>query len=334
MELLEIPRPIALSFSQRDFRIVHRIAQTLGSQLPTRECPMGEVWLIAPASPLLTPDFESLTTVLTGTLRGKPERHWGLDVLPAMILHSKSLLVVLTKYSSVSESVALEISVYPAGRQLWIMRIDDTSIPEAWLKRHEAKVFGLPSSLNLTDILTEVKEAAQRATASGQLENACKLYWEAINIQGIVNPGDLESMIYCHIRKGRLELKLNLGTGAAQTLAAAMILLDKYRDKISRAPVPENDESDEAGQLAAGKLWYFGTRVDALYLLGLAYTFMCKDGQLTTEELQKHSQMAHACWRDCLLIIDKVYATLGEWPLDSFRVIREMCLKFLGISKG
>lgn len=331
MLLPEIPRPIAISFSNRDFRIAQRIAQTLGSQSPTTEQMMGEVWLVSPLPPLLTPGFDSLTMIEPGALGSK--RHWGLSVLPAIIIHSKSLLVVLSNYSAKSESVAMEISAYPDRGPLWIMPIDDTPVPEEWTKLHKIRICELPNSISLADILQEVINDAQHAAASDQLEHAYKLHWEAINIQAVVAPTDIEPLIYLHIQKARLELKLNLGPGATQTLSAAIILLDEYKEQISATPIPEDERSEEAYNLAVRKLWYFGTLVDTIYLLGHAHISICKSGELAPEELVAHAEFARKCWLDCLAVIDKVQDTDGDLPLDGFKVMREICLKLLDNSE-
>lgn len=218
--LPEIARPIAISYSQNDFWATYRIARALGmgKDKRTQEGGMGSVWFQFP-DPQLIPLYEKLDCYYhIPQIYG----HWGLDVIPALIANSKSLVVILSAHSSQSPQIQMEIDCYPKDRSIWIISIGREPVPDKWMDRANTWAIDSPVDINLQQMFIEACSRAAEAWRKERFSESYLFAWDAINLLQLVNRDDLSTFYELFSLKAHSELKLGFGTAAVKSFEMAL----------------------------------------------------------------------------------------------------------------
>jgi hypothetical protein len=326
MELPHIKRPIVISYSHRDIRIAYQVARSLGMGQNESGGLMGDVWFQVPNPTTIPPTlkFDSMTWVdhdLTGN------RPWELDIGLAMIAHSESLLIILTKYSSRSPEVQKEFTWYPVRKPIWIMSIDGESVPDEWKKRPNIYTCAVPFELDLKSMLKTVLSDASTAREEGRIKDAYLLYWEGINLLGLIDPSD-NRMANLMAMKGSTEIQLGLGKGAIQSLLGALLSTDGFlRDELVTEFM--DSELGEEEFIPQGITPVSAMRAHILLDLGVAHMIARDEQELSSEDRKEHLMLARVCWQDCLHILEGQARLLRRLPGYLYDNIRQSCLEFL-----
>jgi len=261
-------------------------------------------------------------------LEGYEDRPWELDTGPAMISDSESLVVVLTKYSCRSNAVQKEFDWYPKRKPVFIVPIAGEPVPVEWKNRPNLHVIDPPASLDLNGLLRMAMEQAVEADNDGRTQDAELLYFEAINLQGIVAPNNISRLAHLHGAKGTQEIKLGLGQGAIQTLSACLRLCDLLPDADQLNRLVKLDESS-GGILMLGITPASAMRAHALCDLGVAHMVARNETTMEQHEKVEHRRLARECWEKCLAILRadaNLLRRMNGFPYDD---LQARCEEFL-----
>lgn len=307
MTLPEIERPIFISYSERDFRVVLEIYRLLRADVsgpPTVETsPFHDVFFNMP-------DPERIPADLRGTLdyyiqcKAPLYPVWQNEVLPFIGTSAcKSVLVVLTKHSRESPAVGEEFRV-AFHKPLWVMQINGEPLPANFASHPNMRL--CHATINLPELLNRAMRASSECAASQAWTEAYALDNETLDLLDLLNPSDAFLRATILGQRAVAEIRLGLIDDSCHSLQTALNLLES---------LPEGP-------------------AHTLILRDLGCAHMAAaDAHVSNGALRsRHITEARQCWQRCLQLLLAQRRSLKALAGFPFKELEDGCRTFLRIT--
>lgn len=313
--LPDIPRPVFLSYSRRDFRIAYTLWEMM---LDPKNPDRHDAQVLMDFSILIPPDMKlagiqmtvSTEEHLLGFGRGY-EDGWAEDMPGWMygigrnMLASQSMLVLLTPNSERSEAIDTELRAYEAfpEKPLFFISVNGTPIPDRFAKYDKAKVFDL--KIDMESLFGNVLRAAFDAKDKQEWRNAGLLFTEALQMMRLYPHPSAELTRDLLINRGQVDINLGFRDEAVSMYEQANQLADK-ESFVTRASILHN----LGWAYATQDIREIGCSRDALREAVDRWEKALKllDTDVPLEQLEK----AEALGTSCRQAIEQVYTKISQ----------------------
>lgn len=247
--LPDIPRPVFLSYSRRDFRIAYTLWEMM---LDPKNSDSHDTQVLMDFSILIPPDMKlagiqmtvSTEAHLLGFGRGYVDG-WAKDMPGWMygigknMLASQSMLVLLTPNGERSEAIDTELRAFEAfpEKPLFFISVNGTPIPDRFAKYENAQVFDL--KIDMESLLGTVLRAAFDAKDKEEWKDAGILFTEALQMMRLYPHPNAELTRDLLVNRGQADIILGYRDEAVSMYEQANQLADK-ESFVTRASILHN----------------------------------------------------------------------------------------------